>query len=88
MPKPGMTGITLKEEVADLLRKRAQAADQGINEFLSSLLLGSSFIHEQGRPETVLNSENMHGSLVGHLLDVQEVVGPSPARPTTILFWD
>lgn len=27
MPKPGMTGITLKQEVVDLLRKRVQEAN-------------------------------------------------------------
>ncbi len=33
-----MSEITLKEEVAELLRKRAQEAGIGLNEFLSNLL--------------------------------------------------
>jgi len=34
MPKEGMTGITLRNEVADLLRTRAKAMGMGLNEFL------------------------------------------------------
>ena len=42
MPKPGMTGICLKTEVAELLRTKAKEADMGINDFLTALLLGPS----------------------------------------------
>jgi hypothetical protein len=42
MPKPGMTGICLKTEVAELLRTKAKEANMGINDYLTALLLGSS----------------------------------------------
>ncbi|MGB9671532.1 MAG: hypothetical protein ACPLZY_00115 [Candidatus Norongarragalinales archaeon] len=38
MPKPGMTGICLKTEVAELLRTKAKEAKMGINDFLAALL--------------------------------------------------
>ncbi|MGC9095534.1 MAG: hypothetical protein ACP5IM_08055 [Candidatus Bathyarchaeia archaeon] len=38
MPKPGMTGICLKTEVAELLRAKAKEAKMGINDFLAALL--------------------------------------------------
>jgi hypothetical protein len=44
MPKPGMTGITLKDDVAELLRKRAIAAGQGLNDFVTSMLMTSSLV--------------------------------------------
>jgi hypothetical protein len=53
MPKPGMTGLCLKQEVADLVRRRAQDAGQGLNDYLSSLLLGPSLQHGEDRPGTV-----------------------------------
>jgi len=39
MPKPGMTGICLKTEVAQLLRAKAKEASMGINDFLMALLM-------------------------------------------------
>jgi len=42
VPKIGMTGICLKTEVADLLRNKARAANMGLNDYLTSLLLGPS----------------------------------------------
>jgi hypothetical protein len=75
MPKPGMTSLCLKQEVADLVRKRAAANNQGLNEYLSSLLLGPSIQPAPDSPWTVPTQEILHGSLVGHLLDVQRVVG-------------
>ena len=53
MPKPGMTGICLKTEVAELLRAKAQEANMGINNYLTALLLGPSQIHSWDRPRTV-----------------------------------
>ena len=38
MPKTGYTGITLKSDVAALLRERARKAGLGLNEFLLTLL--------------------------------------------------
>jgi len=43
MPKPGMTGICLKTEVAELLRTKAKAANMGINDFLKALLMEKHF---------------------------------------------
>jgi len=40
MPKPGMTGICVKTEVANLLQNKAQAANMGLNDYLTSLLPG------------------------------------------------
>jgi hypothetical protein len=39
MPKPGMTGICLKTEVAELLRTKAKEANMGINDYLTALLM-------------------------------------------------
>jgi hypothetical protein len=54
MPKPGMSGITLKNEVAELLRKRAEANTQGLNDYLLQLMMGPSLQHHQDSPGTVL----------------------------------
>ena len=57
MPKLGMTGLCLKQEVAELLRKRAQATNQGLNDYLTNLLiapyLGPSQQCIEDRPRTV-----------------------------------
>jgi len=42
MPKKGMIGITLRKEVAELLRERAKVARMGLNEFLEVMLIGPS----------------------------------------------
>jgi len=47
MPKPGMTGICLKNEVADLLRNRARSAGMGLNEYLTNMLIGPALIQPQ-----------------------------------------
>jgi len=39
MPKPGMTGICLKTEVAELLRTKAKEAKMGINDYLTAFLM-------------------------------------------------
>jgi len=43
MPKPGMTGICLKTEIAELLRTKAKEANMGINDFLTALLMEKPF---------------------------------------------
>jgi hypothetical protein len=43
MPKPGMTGICLKTEVAQLLRSKAKEANMGINDYLTFLLMEKPF---------------------------------------------
>jgi hypothetical protein len=43
MPKPGMTGICLKTEVAQLLRAKAKEANMGINDYLTFLFNGKAF---------------------------------------------
>ena len=58
MPKIGMTGICLKTEVAELLRAKAKAANKGLNDYLTSLILrdlGPSQHHNEDRPGTVPN---------------------------------
>ena len=42
MPKPGMTGICLKTEVAQLLRAKAKEANLSLNDYLTTKLLGPS----------------------------------------------
>jgi len=63
MPKPGMTGISLKQEVADLLRAKAKSANMGLNDYLTSILIGPSLSCQppyqgpsQDRPRTVPNA--------------------------------
>ena len=85
MPKKGYTGISLKTEVAELLRSKAKAANKGLNEYLTSMLIGPSL---QGlgpsktAPETVPSNMPQQCARLGHLLDVQKVAGSNPARPT------
>ncbi|MCS7125286.1 MAG: hypothetical protein NZ932_07740 [Candidatus Bathyarchaeota archaeon] len=38
MPKPGMIGVSLKKEVAELLRAKAKEANMGINDYLMAVL--------------------------------------------------
>lgn len=47
MPKQGMTGLCLKTEVANLLRNKAENARMGLNDYLTTLLLGPS---QSGEP--------------------------------------
>ena len=42
MPKQGYTGICLKTEVAQLLRAKAKAANLGLNDYLTTVLIGPS----------------------------------------------
>jgi hypothetical protein len=42
MPKPRMTGITLRKEVAYLLRTKAEQANMGLNELLEATLIRPS----------------------------------------------
>ena len=39
MPKPGMTGLCLKTEVAELLRAKALEAKTGLNDPLTAILM-------------------------------------------------
>ncbi|MEM2338362.1 MAG: hypothetical protein QXU45_09250 [Candidatus Bathyarchaeia archaeon] len=38
MPKPGIVAISLKKEIAELLRAKAKEAKMGINVFLKDIL--------------------------------------------------
>jgi len=59
MPKPGMTGICLRTEVAELLRAKAKEAQMGINDFLMVLLTKAP----QKRPsEPTLSKFSLEGS--------------------------
>ena len=42
MPKPGMCGLTLKLEVYELLKAKAQQAGMGINAYLERILLSGT----------------------------------------------
>jgi hypothetical protein len=52
MPKPGMVGVSLKREVAQLLRAKAKEANMGINDFLIALLMEKS-LNRPSEPENV-----------------------------------
>ena len=52
MPKPGMVGVSLKREVAQLLRAKAKEANMGINDFLIALLMEKSSSNWPFEPET------------------------------------
>jgi len=52
MPKPGMTGVCLKTEVAELLRAKAKEANMGINDFLMALLMKKP-LNGPSEPENV-----------------------------------
>ena len=65
VPKPGMVGMTLKQEVAELLRAKARSANMGLNEYLTSILIAPALTSPQpslgpsqqcmeDRPRTVL----------------------------------
>jgi len=59
MPKPGMTGLCLKTEVAELLRAKAREANLNLNEYLTTLLLGPSQPCIRDRPGTVPNHQGL-----------------------------
>jgi hypothetical protein len=52
MPKPGMTGICLKTEVAELLRTKAKEAKMGINDYLTAFLMKTP-LKRSSEPENV-----------------------------------
>jgi len=52
MPKPGMTGICLKTEVAELLRTKAKEANMGINDYLTAFLMKTP-LKRSSEPENV-----------------------------------
>ncbi|KPV62383.1 MAG: putative transposase DNA-binding domain protein [Candidatus Bathyarchaeota archaeon BA1] len=56
MPKPGMAGLCLKTEVANLLRAKAKEANMGVNDFLTTLLL-SQPCKQEGMETKVFNMD-------------------------------
>ena len=57
-----MTGLCLKTEVANLLRSKAENANMGINDYLTSLILrdsGPSQHYNEDRPGTVPNHQDL-----------------------------
>jgi hypothetical protein len=64
MPKPGMTGICLKTEVAELLRAKAKAAEMGINDYLTAILMETP-LNGPSEPENV--GSNPTGPAFQHL---------------------
>ena len=55
MPKKGYTGICLKTEVAQLLRAKAKAANLGLNDYLTTVLIGPSQDSPRAVPQISLN---------------------------------
>ena len=70
MPKPGMTGLCLKTEVANLLRGKAQNANMGLNDYLTNLLLGQPQQHCEDRPGTVPNHQDLETTQNQTLLQI------------------
>ena len=58
MPKKGMTAITFRTEIAELLRTKAKQANMGINTYLEATLIGPSQACFEDRPRTVPHMEN------------------------------
>jgi len=86
MPKPGMTGICLKDEVAQLLRAKAKAASLGLNDYLTSVLMAPPLGPSQAcsgpfedRPTQFFNESAQHDLLTARL-GKAVVAGPNPAR--------
>ena len=75
MPKLGMTGICLKTEVANLLRNKAQAANMGLNDYLTSILLGPSQRCIEDRPGTV--PQPVTQQLINLLQVLNQQINPS-----------
>jgi len=59
MPKQGMTGLTLKIEVAELLRSKAKASGIGVNDYLTAILMGPSSGQSWDRPTNMSNALNL-----------------------------
>jgi len=81
-----MTGICLKQEVADLLRAKAKSVNLGLNDYLTSVLMAPVLGPSQAcsgpfkdRPATFLNEPTQHDPL-GARLGKAVVAGPNPAR--------
>ncbi|KPV63341.1 MAG: hypothetical protein AOA65_1349 [Candidatus Bathyarchaeota archaeon BA1] len=87
MPKPGMVGMTLKQELAELLRAKARSANMGLNEYLTSILIGPYLSQNQDgpglSPTPTLQQQRIclnNKAWLGHLPDAQKVAGSSPAH--------
>jgi len=85
MPKPGMTGICLKDEVAQLLRAKAKAANLGLNDYLTSILMAPALGPSQAysgpfknSPRSLLNESTQHEPFM-HRLGKAMVAGSNPA---------
>jgi hypothetical protein len=69
-----MIGVSLKTEVARLFRSKAREADMGLNDYLTSLLIGPSPQCTENRPGTV-----------PHLLTQQQISLPQALNQETRL---
>ena len=80
MPKQGMTGLCLKTEVANLLRDKAENAEMGLNDYLTSLLLGPS---QSGEPPYSGPSQPCPGT-VPNLETTQAPIQNSAQQPNLL----
>ena len=72
-----MTGICLKTEVANLLRSKAQNANIGLNDYLTTLLLGPSQPCIEDRPGTVPTPVTQQ--LISLLQSLNQQINPNQA---------
>ena len=87
MPKKGMTAITFRTEIAELLRTKAKQAGMGLNEFLETTLIGPSQPLQpttsgpsQDRPRTVLQDIEQRITTVPQALNQQSNPNQAPTE--------
>ena len=90
MPKQGMTGLCLKTEVANLLRNKAENANMGLNDYLTSLMLrdlGPSQQHGEDRPGTVPNHQGLETTqlLINLLQAINQQISQNQTASNKIL---
>ena len=86
MPKKGYTGISLKTEVAQLLRSKAKASNKGLNDYLTSMLIGPSLSTFENSAGTVPKiSLNQALNQKTSLNSSDSLVGGRPAK--SVVLW-
>ena len=74
MPKEGFTAISLKKEIAEMLRNKAKEAKMGINEFLA-LILEKKLFSRPSKPE--IPGSNPGGPAISWKLYLKSFTSPN-----------